>query len=333
MGTDGGWSTHGIHPPVLGFIDPTLTIAGFIREFMAFTPDLCSAWLIDYQSPPLTEDGARRLPQSLPTRQLRAGRRRAGSAGAGTAAAATRDAGDLRGQHVGPGHSEDGRHAFFVANAKLTEEAASGTNSQTYDRFEGENHLVSVLPDGSAGDPASGDGKGFANPGPSGVGSGWSGSLESAVSAEGSRVYWTGGNQQIYLREYPEQGIVASECIEDAACTIKVSGGGGAFFWGAAPDGSAALYSEGEDLFVFDLESETSEPVAEDVSGVAGHSEDLSRIYFVSDTALSGAGANSEEDEAQPGEPNLYLTGARRGQLHRDATRRATWVRRSRGRP
>jgi hypothetical protein len=40
---------------------------------------------------------------------------------------------------------------------------------------------------------------------------------------------------------------------------------------------------------------------------VAGASEDLSRIYFVSTDVLPKAGQNSEGDEAVAGQPNLYL--------------------------
>ncbi len=59
---------------------------------------------------------------------------------------------------------------------------------------------------------------------------------------------------------------------------------------------------------------------------MAGASEDLSRVYFVSTEELPGAGQNSEEDEASEGEPNLYLD--RRGRRPTPSSRRsakATW--------
>src|ERR1044072_8328153 len=44
--------------------------------------------------------------------------------------------------------------------------------------------------------------------------------------------------------------------------------------------------------------------------GVAGASEDLSRVYFVSREAIPGSGGNGEGEEAQDGQPNLYLSEA-----------------------
>lgn len=305
-----GWWSEGINPPVAG--QPVKPVVfGFFREFMAFTPDLCSAWLIDNQTPAPTTDG-------------QAGRRnlyRRENCGA--------DAGELEALIPEPayqvpskappnyvdnasvqGHSADGRHTVFVVFAQLTDETSPGG---VYDRFEGELHLASVLSDGASGDPAPGDGMGFGDPAPTQVGSGWARSLERAVSEDGSRVYWSGSGNQVYLRLHPEQGIVAGECTDNeaVACTVPVSAGS-ATFRSAAVDGSAALYSEGGDLYEFSLEryeagGEASRLIAASVVGVAGASEDLARIYFVSKEAIPGAGANSEGEEALGGEPNLYL--------------------------
>ncbi|HEX8689877.1 MAG TPA: hypothetical protein VF729_06510, partial [Solirubrobacterales bacterium] len=63
-----------------------------------------------------------------------------------------------------------------------------------------------------------------------------------------------------------------------------------------------------DELRIYDAASDTSQPIAADVRGVAGQGEDLSRVYFVSDEALPGAGANSPwGEEAVAGQPNLYL--------------------------
>lgn len=330
-----GWSSEGIHPPVSGQrVDDSEF--GVFREFMAFTPDLCSAWLVDYQTPALTSDGQEGY------RNLY--RRDNCGAGAGSLETLIPNPpyelppGTTE-NYVGPdsveGSSDDSRHAIFTAQAQLNDEAATGTNTQIYDRFcsiaasevcdavSGGLSLVSVLPNGSGGDPAPGDGRGFAAGGNSEVGSGNVNNLDNAVSEDGSRVYWTeggAGSGEIYLRLHPEQGIVAGEftggkCSKSAtlACTIPVSGAGTAFFWTATPDGSKALYSEGEDLHIFDLQEAEEEkppalPIAQHVKGVAGMSADLSRIYFVSTDVLPGAGQNSESDEAVGGQPNLYLS-------------------------
>jgi NHL repeat len=291
---DEGWTSEGINAPHLS---PTVG-AGLFRVFIAFTPDLCSAWLKDFQSPPLNPDG-----------QPEAGnlyRRDNCDLGAGnfeTLTTAPVPEGVNRETYVSQdsvqGVSEDARHAIFVADAKLTEDAAEGTAPQLYDRFGDEIHLVSVRLDGTA------------NTGAATTGSGWSNNLHNAVSKDGSRVYWTAGVRtgKIFLRLHPEQGIVEDECTNDAtiACTIPVSATTNAFFWAAAVDGSKALYSEGENLFEFDLATKESQLLASNVMGVAGTSEDLSRVYLVSRKALPGSGTNSEGEEAIEGEANLYF--------------------------
>ncbi len=297
-----GWATEAIHPRYEGDRVGSIAI-GVFREFMVFSADLCDAWLIDWQTPalePEAQDGAVNL-----YRRSNCGAQ-AGELEALTTAPAP--SGEPASKYVDQrsvlGISDDSRHALFVAQWNLTPEAAPGDgDNQVYDRFGGENHLVSVLPDGSSGDPAPGDGMGVADAGNATVGSGWKEGVDNAISADGSRVYWTSLNptRRIYLRQHPEQGIVAGECSEVAkACTVPVSAAGGtAFFWAGAEDGSAALYSEGQDLYLFEEATGESSPIAGQVIGVAGTSDDLSRIYFVSRAALAGAG--------QAGEPNLYL--------------------------
>jgi WD40-like Beta Propeller Repeat len=320
----GGWSNQGIHHPVPGSrVD--ISIFGIFREFMAFSPDLCDAWLVDFQTPAPTTDGQPGYRNLYRRENCGAG---AGSLEAMTPAPPPLPAGTIE-HYVDnrsvQGVSADARHALFVARAKLTDEAAPDDgDGQVYDRFGGENHLVSVLPDGSPGDPAAGDGMGFADKADSAVGSGWIRNLEHAVSSDGSRVYWTSdlGNPpegQIYLRLHPEQGLVEDECTPGKACTLPVNSGTStpgsvdAFFWKASPDGSKALYSESGDLYEFDLarleakDPEPSQLLTSQVMGVVGASDDLARVYFVSTDALSGAQPVDEGEEAQAGQPNLYL--------------------------
>ncbi|HZJ08933.1 MAG TPA: fibronectin type III domain-containing protein, partial [Trueperaceae bacterium] len=285
-----GWGTRGIHPPYLGRRVPGIAV-GVIREFIAFSPDLCSAWLVDYQTPPLNVDG-----QEEAANLYRRDNCEPGDGGFETLTDVPLPLeGEDRTHYVTnksvQGVSDDSRHAVFTAHAKLTDNAAEGGNAQLYDRFEEKLHLVSVLPSGAA------------NPTNAVVGSGWDGNLEGAVSEDGSRVYWTSGGAsgKIYLR------------LQDEGKTVEVSKElaglpfNDAFFWAASSDGSAALYSEAQSLYRFDLASEASQLIAKGVMGVAGVSEDLSHIYFVSRAALADSGANGEEDEAVAGEPNLYL--------------------------
>jgi hypothetical protein len=144
-----------------------------------------------------------------------------------------------------------------------------------------------------------------------------------AVSADASRVYWTAGGGPptgagtLYVRlnaDRPQSAVSGGECTEPAmACTLPVSetvSGAPARFWDATPDGSRAIYSIGfgsPALYEYDLASGESTPIAPKSLGVAGASEDLSRVYLASEEVCSGEDENSEGDEAQPGEPNLYL--------------------------
>lgn len=305
-----GWSTGGLHPPYPGEKIDGIAV-GIIREFMAFTDDLCSAWMIDFQTPALFPDGQDEAANLY--------RRDNCEPGEGEFETLTDVplplVGEPRSHYVDQfsvqGHSEDGDHAIFRARAKLTADAAVGTNAQLYDRFGGALRLVSVLPTGK---PDSTD---------TAVGSNWAGSLENAVSDDGSVVYWTSnisitGIGKIYARLNPEEGIIPGECQGANPCrSVAVSKGTtnplfhDAFFFAAAPDGSRALYSEEKelkkDLYRFDLASGISELVVKNVVGVVGASEDLSRVYFVSREALADSGSNSEDDEAVAGQPNLYV--------------------------
>ena len=121
-----------------------------------------------------------------------------------------------------------------------------------------------------------------------------------------------------------------SECGEPyKACTLPVSESvdTGEFapesttrearFWAAAADGAEALFSfdpdregssfgpEGPVLYEYDAETRTPHPIAPDFLGLLGASEDLSRIYLVSEDATLDETAKGEG--AQAGKPNLYL--------------------------
>ncbi len=119
-----------------------------------------------------------------------------------------------------------------------------------------------------------------------------------------------------------ESGVelsATSPCTEPAkACTIAVSqeaeelsGTSEARFWAASDDGSAALFtafngSNGtSDLYRFNVASRKTILIAHKVLGLLGASEDLSRIYLVSEEALTGPNAQGKSPTAA--KPNLYL--------------------------
>ena len=89
----------------------------------------------------------------------------------------------------------------------------------------------------------------------------------------------------------------------DGKETVQISNGPTGFV-AATPDGSKVLYRADEkeglkDLYEYDVGKAETTPIAAETYGVAGASEDTSRVYFVSRKALAGA--------AQAGKPNLYL--------------------------
>ena len=135
-----------------------------------------------------------------------------------------------------------------------------------------------------------------------------------AVSADGSRIYWTDlmpGSQEgrVFLRQ-------------DGTSTVAVSAGV-AQYWASAADGRYAFYTENGVLYRFDAESESSEAltgVNAGLVGVVGASEDGSYVYFVAKGALaSGASAQTcegmSEEEREGTVPvtkgcNLYVSHA-----------------------
>jgi DNA-binding beta-propeller fold protein YncE len=293
-----GWSSQGIRPPVEGHNVIKASVGFNVqRQYMAFTPDLCYGWLIDQQTPPLTPEAIDGFPNLFRRDNCEPGK---GDLEALTDVAPPdgTDPAYVTKRSV-QGASADGSHALFVALAKLTSEAPEDGSYKLYDRFGGAIHLVSIVPDKGLGDPTPGDGKGAPVGGKLGAGKDWQGNLATAVSRDGSRIYWSNG--ELYLRIHPEQGLVEGECTTPAkACTVRAGGGE---FWAASADGSKAIFTESEKLFEFDLGrrekgEKASREIAKGVKGVAGASEDLSHVYFVSRDALDGGAA---------GKPNLYL--------------------------
>src|SRR5258708_17088486 len=141
-------------------------------------------------------------------------------------------------------------------------------------------------------------------------------SVQNAISRDGSEVFWTaykgdleykprGMHGTVYMRRNPEQAQskgAGGKCSEpEAACTIAVSGTvspEAAQFWGAADDGSKAIFAvvagplKGN-LYEFDVATRKARLIAGGVEGPMGMSEDAGRIYFDSTKALAGGGQAS----------------------------------------
>lgn len=302
------WMTQAISPPreSTSFGEG---LGKFDNQFKFFAPDLSSGWLVQEANPTLSDCAQEGLINLY---------RRANSTG--TYEALIPGEQPLSGAPQ-PGNfpemegvSADGTHSVFRFGARLTKGAANTTNNQLYEHVRGgdcgELHLVSVLPNGKAATEGVSAGTGGAeSPNES-----RRSSVNHAVSADGTRIFWTPANTffhqaPLYIRINADQEQSAisagtSKCTEPAqACTIRISADP-AKFWGASADGSKAIYTSEERLYAFDLQKAlageaASELIAEGVQGVVGASEDAAFFYFVSKEALGG--------EGKAGRPNLYL--------------------------
>ena len=89
-----------------------------------------------------------------------------------------------------------------------------------------------------------------------------------------------------------------SECTEAAkACTTPIARN--ATYRTADSEGGTVVYTVGDRLFEFDVAARAKHLIADGFEGVAGASEDATRVYFVSTEVLAGS--------ALAGKPNLYL--------------------------
>ena len=296
-----GWSSEPVSPPSSS-VPVEGSLSSLEAPFRAFSADLCDGWFIYKAEPPL--DGL--APPGPPNLY-----RRGYCGGAGYEALIRAE------RHNGltpelQGISADGSHAVYRVADQLTPEApALGGRTLLYEASAGGSlRLVSVLPDGTPSELGNSAGTTT----PSGFENGREEVVARALSADGSRVYWTAGlgPGTLYLRENAgeeQSEVVGGECTEPSkACTVTVSetaGGGAARFWTAAPDGSKAIFTTGGsgeggsgDLYEYDAEEETSTLIAHKVEGVVGASEDVSRVYFASEEVLAKG--------AVVGKPNLY---------------------------
>ncbi len=311
-----GWSTRSISPPRSSVSFYPAGTNGI--QYKAFSEDLCSGWLIHDVEVTLTPG----MPPSVPNLY------RAKLCEGGYELITTEpppgfsyEIADSRYYPNIQGFSSDGKVSVFQADAALTPEANPEAGIfQLYELREGELHLISVLPNGEAASVHSSAGTDQGLPPDFHIDS-----LYHAVSEDASRIFWSGSATfqkeaslkevgvnapqpgKLYVRLNPgEEQSTSGACDEAAkACTIEISAAPTTQFWGADPEGKTALFTTGEfvagtgTLREFDVESETAQPIAEGVKGVAGFSEDLARIYLISTKDLA-AGATA-------GGSNLYL--------------------------
>ncbi len=121
---------------------------------------------------------------------------------------------------------------------------------------------------------------------------------QNTISEDGARIFFTELETGIvYMRE-PE-----------VARTVQVSAGAEPAYWRAAtPSGSFVFYTEGEDLYRYDVAAQQREALTSGAAGVLGTlgiSDDGSYVYFVA-TAELADDRNGNGEEAESGADNLY---------------------------
>jgi hypothetical protein len=312
---ESGWSTSAITPPR----NPSTLAFEFFSEtpFRGFSEDLCSAWIFDDSDYELTPDRPAGVP-NLYRRDL------CGNSGYEVLTSVAppgysfEDEPHTSAYYVVPQAMIDqGASTIFHAPAKLTERACGERGRhQLYETTAGGPlRLVSALPNGNGTCNGASVGTGVGSPA-----NYHSDNVAHAVSADGSRVFWTesegevvasksyGGPGKIYLRANPKQAqsaIAAGRCTQPArACTYPVSEGDSVFLT-ANPSGSLAIYKTGAKLYEANIEEESGELVvrptliAEGVQGIMGASEDARRIFLVSTKVLA--------EGARVGDLNLFL--------------------------
>jgi hypothetical protein len=185
--------------------------------------------------------------------------------------------GEFQGELLYAGSSADFTHHLFEANDALTAGAIDGGSEENnlYDSVGGQLHLVNVLPGGASEPDATFGGPRFSgeeSAGEAGEERHDMPDLSHAISADGSRIFWTDLNSgDLYVREndtQPESPLGGKgECTVQAdACTVAVSAGP-ARFWGASENGTYAFYIEGGNLYRFDVETQERVVLAGKTSG------------------------------------------------------------------
>jgi hypothetical protein len=215
-------------------------------------------------------------------------------------------------------------HVVLASRTPLTTGAAS---ESLYEWAGGQLQPVSALPATEGGTVVQG------------VLGSEQGSVRHAVSEDGSRVFWSPGNigtgsinlTGLYLRDTIAEETTRLDVAQPGA---SEAGDARPAFQGASADGTVVFFTDsqqltvdaspsGRDLYRCEISSEVGPQGCEtittlsaprvgagesaEVQGlVPAFSEDGARLYFVAFGVLD-AESNLTDDEAVPGEPNLYL--------------------------
>jgi hypothetical protein len=255
------WDTEGISPPA----DPYASTA--LNLTFGFTEDLGKAVIEGYYDPPLTPDAAPGT-SSLYVQDNGSGSFTLVSVGAPPEQKA--------GNFFADGMSSDaGTVTFSSKKYELTPDSATAAKPYYYqwNAATGAVGLVGRAPvtDEVLTGKVTLAGRNYRRP----------------VSADGSRIFFTGGGSGCGL------------CVRIDGSTTHVVASAGTFEF-ANTEGSLAYIREGGELKIYDVNAdELSSSLAGEVQGVLGTSVDGSRVYFVSKEELAPG--------ATAGENNLYL--------------------------
>jgi NHL repeat len=300
-----GWSSRALMPPRT---EPPVGAESLLtNEFQGFSEDLCAAWIRHYSVAPLAS-GAIEGYANVYRRDNCAG------SPAYTTLSPAKPRSRLAEKYFGvrvQGFSADSAHTVFTANGRLEDTTAPALKGELelllYEHGPDGLRFVCHQPNGSPIGQACAAGL------PAGT-SGSQSSTHNAISADGSRIFWTAYTGSLTAGVSPATPGQIFVRI-DGSETVRISGSVGfdpASYWTAADDGSKAIFSfasgpsKGE-LYEFDVEAETPHLIAKAVDGPMGASEDVSHIYFASTEDLDGAGP------AEVGDHNLYLYEAEAG--------------------
>jgi len=225
------------------------------------------------------------------------------------------------------GASADFGRVIFAAFGALTPDAPEGNGFSLYEWSAAEGlRLVSVLPTGMPASPSSGIGFGAAGVagGDGGCRMG-RGNVQHAISADGSRIFWTlGGGAGLFAR------LGGSETVQLDLPQGGPGPPGGGQFWAASADGSKVIFTDqnkltaganAQDLYRYDFDAPKGERLSDlsaaskaaGVQGVLGASEAGDYVYFVANGVLAeneGAAVELQSglpQKAKAGQNNLYL--------------------------
>lgn len=210
------------------------------------------------------------------------------------------------------GASQDYSRQFFEANDALTEASPNAPAAQDggavknnlYEWSGGQLHLVNVQPLNTEAIPGAAFGSGFQlSTGESAPATDFS----NAISADGSRVFWTSATGQLLVRMGGERTI---EVPSPSNCKSSTPRASRVCFVTASADGSRVLLSNGS-IYQLNEEEGAYEALVDltqglgGFQGLVGQSNDLGSVYFVATTVLTNA-PNDRDAFATASEDNLY---------------------------